>query len=37
MTVLTKTTPFETEDDDIIDFTEGNPFGTFGPTTDTTI
>ena len=28
---------FETEDDDIIDFTEGNPFGTFGSTTDTTI
>ncbi len=28
---------FETEDDDIIDFTEGNPFGTIGSTTDTTI
>ena len=28
---------FETADDDIIDFTEGNPFGTIGSTTDTTI
>ena len=28
---------FETEDDDIIDFTEGNPFGSIGSTTDTTI
>ena len=28
---------FETEDDDILDFTEGNPFGTIGSTTDTTI
>jgi len=28
---------FETADDDIIDFTEGNPFGTVGSTTDTTI
>ena len=28
---------FETEDDDIIDFSEGNPFGTIGSTTDTTI
>ena len=28
---------FETEDDDIIDFTEVNPFGTIGSTTDTTI
>lgn len=28
---------FETEDDDILDFTEGNPFGTFASTTDTTI
>ena len=28
---------FETADDDIIDFTEGNPFGSVGSTTDTTI
>ena len=28
---------FETQDDDILDFTEGNPFGTFASTTDTTI
>ena len=28
---------FETEDDDIIDFTETNPFGTIGSTTDDTI
>ena len=28
---------FETEDDDIIDFTETNPFGSIGSTTDTTI
>ena len=28
---------FETEDDDIIDFTEGNPFCSIGSTTDTTI
>ena len=28
---------FETQDDDILDFTEGNPFGTIGSTTDTTI
>jgi len=28
---------FETADDDIIDFTEGNPFGSIGSTTDTTI
>ena len=28
---------FETADDDIIDFTEGNPFGTIGSITDTTI
>lgn len=28
---------FETEDDDILDFTEGNPFGNIGSTTDTTI
>jgi len=28
---------FETEDDDIIDFSEGNPFGSIGSTTDTTI
>jgi hypothetical protein len=28
---------FETEDDDIIDFTETNPFGVIGSTTDTTI
>ena len=28
---------FETEDDDIIDFTEGNPFGSIGSITDTTI
>jgi len=28
---------FETEDDDIIDFTESNPFGSIGSTTDTTI
>ena len=28
---------FETADDDIIDFTEVNPFGTIGSTTDTTI
>ena len=28
---------FETEDDDIIDFTEGTPFGSIGSTTDTTI
>ena len=28
---------FETEDDDIIDFTEGNPFGHIGSTTDLTI
>ena len=28
---------FETEDDDIIDFTEVNPFGSIGSTTDTTI
>ena len=28
---------FETADDDIIDFSEGNPFGTIGSTTDTTI
>lgn len=28
---------FETEDDGILDFTEGNPFGTIGSTTDTTI
>ena len=30
-------TSFETADDDIIDFTEGNPFGSIGSTTDTTI
>ncbi len=28
---------FETADDDILDFTEGNPFGSVGSTTDTTI
>jgi len=28
---------FETADDDIIDFTEGNPFGSVGSITDTTI
>ncbi len=28
---------FETADDDIIDFTENNPFGSIGSTTDTTI
>ena len=28
---------FETEDDDIIDFSESNPFGSIGSTTDTTI
>ena len=28
---------FETLDNDIIDFTESNPFGTVGSTTDTTI
>ena len=28
---------FETAEDDIIDFTEGNPFGSIGSTTDTTI
>jgi hypothetical protein len=28
---------FETEDDDIIDFTETNPFGVIGSTTDDTI
>jgi hypothetical protein len=28
---------FETQDDDIIDFTESNPFGSIGSTTDTTI
>ncbi|AOO15155.1 neck protein [Cyanophage S-RIM12_Np_14_0310] len=28
---------FETADDDILDFTEGNPFGSIGSTTDTTI
>ena len=28
---------FETADDDIIDFTESNPFGSIGSTTDTTI
>ena len=28
---------FETADDDIIDFSEGNPFGSIGSTTDTTI
>ena len=28
---------FETQDDDIIDFTETNPFGSIGSTTDTTI
>ena len=28
---------FETQDDDILDFTEGNPFGSIGSTTDTTI
>ena len=28
---------FETADDDIIDFSEGNPFGAIGSTTDTTI
>ena len=28
---------FETADDDIIDFTEGNPFGSIGSTSDTTI
>jgi hypothetical protein len=28
---------FETLDDDIIDFTESNPFGSIGSTTDTTI
>ena len=28
---------FETADDDIIDFTEGNPFGSIGSVTDTTI
>ena len=28
---------FETADDDIIDFSEGNPFGSVGSTTDTTI
>lgn len=28
---------FETEDDDILDFTEVNPFGNIGSTTDTTI
>ena len=28
---------FETADDDIIDFTEANPFGSVGSTTDTTI
>ena len=28
---------FETDDDDIIDFTEGNPFGSIGSITDTTI
>jgi len=28
---------FETADDDIIDFTEGNPFGSIGSITDTTI
>ena len=28
---------FEPADDDIIDFTEGNPFGSVGSTTDTTI
>lgn len=28
---------FEVEDDDVIDFTEGNPFGNIGSTTDTTI
>ena len=28
---------FETLDNDIIDFTETNPFGSIGSTTDTTI
>ena len=28
---------FETEDDGFLDFTEGNPFGSIGSTTDTTI
>jgi hypothetical protein len=28
---------FETEDDDILDFTEGNPFGSIASTTDTTV
>ena len=28
---------FETQDDDILDFTETNPFGSIGSTTDTTI
>ena len=28
---------FETQDDDILDFTESNPFGSIGSTTDTTI
>ena len=28
---------FETADDDVIDFSESNPFGTIGSTTDFTI